>query len=417
MKEPHIAVIGGGQLARMMQESASALGITLHALVETPDCATAQVVVDSIVGTPQELEKVEKICAKADVLTYEHEHIPTHVMETMARKLPVHPGQNALLYAQDKIQMRTRLSEAGISCPRFAVVTSPQQLQEKGDELGWPLVVKTPRGGYDGHGVAVVTHAHDVDTWWRDHDTLLAEQHIAFTREIAVLLARTPSGEIRHWDVVETRQKNGMCAEVIAPAQNLDPMMAQKAQDTGTRIAEILDVTGVLAVEMFVIEPDDNDTTTAPALYVNELAMRPHNSGHWTIDGAVTNQFEQHLRAVLDMPLGQTQARSAVTVMLNLLGTQEGSDPRINYPLVMKHFPSVKIHYYGKGVRPSRKIGHICLSGDDVQTVYEEAHRALKALQQGVSPLGDEALASSEINTETLASGGCGLREQCEAQQ
>lgn len=369
----HVSVIGGGQLARMMQEAANALGIELSALVEDDKGSTAQVVPHSLLGSPDDLQAIKKLCSHADVLTCEHEHIPSDVLLKMEKILPVEPRSDALLYAQDKIAMRQRLTEIGIPCPRWRVVTTRRELEKAGEDFHWPVIVKTPRGGYDGHGVLRCTCADDARDWCDGKTPLLVEECVAFTREIAVLLARRRSGEIRHWDVCETRQENGMCAQVIAPAPHLDVMLAQKAQSIGTRIAESLHVTGVLAVEMFTLEPSSHDESTQPALFVNELAMRPHNSGHWTIDGSRTSQFEQHLRAVLDLPLGETERLAPYTVMINIIGDKEGTDVRSSYATMMKYFPSVKLHYYGKSLRPGRKLGHFCLSGRDADRVYEQA--------------------------------------------
>lgn len=383
-----VAVIGGGQLARMMQEAANALGITLRALVEAPDVSTAQVVPQSIVGQPKDVERVRELVEGADVLTFEHEHIPPQILAELEPKMSVQPCASALECARDKVVMRRRLTKAGIPCPQWKLAHSVDDMDGIAQELGgYPLIAKTPRGGYDGHGVMKVNKATDIAPWLEDFDEILIEQLVPFTREIAVLLARSPSGEIRHWDVAETIQSGGMCSQVIAPAQHMDPQLMQKAQTIGTRIAQTLNVTGVLAVEMFVVGEDDD--TQTPAVYVNELAMRPHNSGHWTIDGARTSQFEQHLRAVLDLPLGQTTATAPVTVMVNLLGGEGDSDPRLRYPEVMKSFPDAKIHYYGKGVRPRRKLGHVCMSGTDATQLLADATKAVDILRDGVGGKND----------------------------
>lgn len=378
-----VAVIGGGQLARMMQESANALGITMKALVEAPDVSTAQVVPNSIVGQPTQDDKVYELVDNADVLTFEHEHIPPHIHRELEQKMSVQPSAEALELARDKLKMRQRLTKLGIPAPAWRSISTPDELDAAAEQLGgYPVIVKTPRGGYDGKGVAKVNSAKEVVHWLDDFDELLVEQCVAFTREIAVLLARRPSGEIRHWDVAETIQEDGMCAQVIAPVQHMDPVLVDKAQTIGTRIAAQCDVTGVLAVEMFVVGEDDPNAT--PQVLVNELAMRPHNSGHWTISGSVTSQFEQHLRAVLDLPLGQTTRTAPVTVMVNLLGGKGQTDPRTRYQQVMDAFPDVKIHYYGKGVRPRRKLGHVCLSGTDADALLARATAAVDLLRDGV---------------------------------
>ncbi len=374
---PVVAVVGGGQLARMMQESAIALGVHLRALVEAPDGSTGQVVVDSTVGEASDARAVADLCRGADVLTFEHEHVPQSVLAALPPDLPVNPPASALLHAQDKLAMRERLSGLGIPCPRWARLDTPADLQLFGDEVGWPVIVKTPVGGYDGHGVRVVRTASDVDDWFDHGAPLLAEEKVPFTGELAALLARRPSGEVRSWPVARTIQRHGVCAEVEAPAPGLDPGVAEEARGIGERIARELGVTGVLAVEMFLVEDADEG---GQRVLVNELAMRPHNSGHWTIDGAVTSQFEQHLRAVLDLPLGDPSPRAAWSVMVNLLGS-ELPDPALGLGGAFASSPDARVHLYGKSVRPGRKLGHVTVCGDDLAAARAQAEAAVAALR------------------------------------
>lgn len=381
-----MAVVGGGQLARMMGEAASALDVRLRALVESPGGSAGLVLPNAPVGTARERAKIDALVAGADVLTFEHELQDSEYLTALAeRGVAVRPSADALLYAQNKLEMRRRLDALGIECPRWAEVATPRELERFGDEAGWPVVVKLPSGGYDGKGVRVADSAEDVADWFRGAgpgglggetrvDTaLLVEECVPFTRELAALVARSPSGEVRAWPVAETVQRGGVCAEVTAPAPGLDPALAVRAQEIAVAVAEGLDVTGVLAVEMFAIEGEGRVT-------VNELAMRPHNSGHWTIDGAVTSQFEQHLRAVLDLPLGETSARAPWSVMVNLLGSAL-ADPREVYPELMARYPGVKIHMYGKEVRPGRKLGHVTAYGADLADVREHARGAVALLR------------------------------------
>jgi len=389
-----VAVVGGGQLARMMSQQATALGVRLRTLVEAEDGATAQVVPDSVVGAAKDEAAVRAICAGADVLTFEHEHVDDAQLERLeAEGMPVRPGPHALRYAQDKIAMRARVSELGVECPRWAEVRTATDLAAFGDDVGWPVVVKTPRGGYDGKGVRLASSPDDVADWLAGlasggvaleglggdgGDALLAEERVPFTRELAALVARRPGGpeaEIRAWPVVETVQAAGVCSEVIAPAPGLSEDVLRHAQEMAATIARGLDVTGVLAVEMFCVEGEDG-----VRLSVNELAMRPHNSGHWTIEGSVTSQFEQHLRAVLDLPLGETAARQPWAVMVNLLGSAL-ADPRAAYPRMMAQFPDVKVHVYGKDVRPGRKLGHVTALGADLGELRSRANAAVALLR------------------------------------
>lgn len=372
---PVVAVIGGGQLARMMQESAIALGIELRALVEATNGSAAQAIVNAPAGTPADIDAVGQITVDASVLTFEHEHIPAATFEALASHLPIHPKQAALLYAQDKLAMRARLSELGLPCPAWARIDTPSDLQAFGDAQGWPVVVKTPRGGYDGRGVRLVDDAHSADDWLASGGPLLAEARVPFTGEIAALLARRPSGEVRAWPVAQTEQKDGVCAVVTAPAPNLSDGLCEQAQEIAATIARELDVTGVLAVEMFLAPDADGQ----PRLLVNELAMRPHNSGHWTIEGAVTSQFEQHLRAVLDLPLGDTSMRTPVAVMVNLLGSAY-EDPTQGLATAMSSAPAAKIHLYGKEVRPGRKLGHVTVCSDSREWSLATAYSAIEAL-------------------------------------
>lgn len=386
MPQPTVAVVGGGQLARMMQQAAIGLQVRLVALVESPTSSTAQVVPDARVGRADDVAALTALAHEADVLTFEHEHVPNAALaELRADGHPVEPGPEALVHAQDKIVMRRRLTELGVPCPRWRVAHSASDVEEFGDEVGWPVVVKTPRGGYDGKGVALVERAEvsaggpaggaglpfELDA---DHPLLL-EERVPFTRELAALVARRPSGELRTWPVVETIQRGGVCAEVLSPAPDLSPTTARQAEGIARLVAEGLGVTGVLAVEMFLVESEGEPDR----LLVNELAMRPHNSGHVTIDAHVTSQFEQHLRAVLDLPLGETAQRAPWAVMANLLGS-ELAEPSSSYATLLAELPAAKVHLYGKEVRPGRKLGHVTVVGDDLDVLRAQAARAIEIL-------------------------------------
>lgn len=376
----------------MMAPAATALGIHLRVLVEGPTTSAAKVVVDAPVGAPRSVADVLDLVRGgatgpvADVLTFEHEHIPAQVLAAVeAEGVPVRPGPAALVHAQDKLVMRARLTELGVPCPRWAPLPDSPALAEFLAACGGEAVVKTARGGYDGKGVRVVRSVDDAAEWFAaaalGGPALLAEEKVPFVRELAVLLARRPSGEVRVWPVVETVQADGVCSEVVAPAPGLDPDVERAAVDAALRIAEGLDVTGVMAVEMFEVAPHDG----APGgVVVNELAMRPHNSGHWTIDGSVTSQFEQHLRAVLDLPLGDPAPRARWSVMANVLGS---SLDRLTDALthVTGADPGARVHLYGKDIRPGRKLGHVTVCGDDLDDVRARA-LAAAALLRGDEP-------------------------------
>jgi 5-(carboxyamino)imidazole ribonucleotide synthase len=351
----------------MMQGPAVELGVQLSVLVAAPDEAAALVVPSAPVGSHTDVEAVCAFARRCDVVTFDHEHVPPDVLAALeAHGIPLHPTPTALRFAQDKLAMRTRLAELGVPAPRWTAARTVSDVEGFAATVGWPVVAKTPRGGYDGKGIRVVERAADLDDWLAAvgttgplKDGVLLEERVPFSRELAVLVARGPSGQAAAWPVVETVQADGICTEVLAPAPAIEPGLAAAATAAALTIAGELGVTGVLAVEMF--EVPAVETGGSPAYLVNELAMRPHNSGHWSMDGAVTGQFEQHLRAVLDLPLGDPRTRAPWTVMANVLGA--GHEELYSaYRHVMARDPAVKVHLYGKPVRRGRKIGHVNVS-------------------------------------------------------
>jgi 5-(carboxyamino)imidazole ribonucleotide synthase len=379
---PVIGVVGGGQLARMMAAPAIELGLELRVLAEGPGVSAVAAVAHSTVGDYTDARALRDFAEGVDVLTFDHEHVPGELLEELcAAGVNVQPRPEALAHAQDKLRMRRAVEKLGLPNPRWAAVADLGALEEFGRLAGWPVVLKTPRGGYDGKGVLVLdspAELHRAADWFGGGD-LLAEEFVPFERELSVLIARTPSGQTRAWPVVHSIQVSSVCDEVIAPAQGLDPKTAAAATDVALRIAEALGVTGVMAVELF-------ETAGRPeGFLVNELAMRPHNSGHWTMDGSVTSQFEQHLRAVLDLPLGDTSPTGPVVVMKNYLG---GTNTDIfgAYAAALSTEPSAKVHFYGKEVRPGRKIGHVnavAAAGEDLETVRARAGRTAAILRDG----------------------------------
>ncbi len=379
---PLVAVVGGGQLARMMQQAAIGLGVPLRLLAEGPEASAAQVVAGSSVGAADDLDALRAVADGCAALTFDHEHVPTGHLRTLAAEgVPCRPGPDALVHAQDKAVMRARLADLGVDCPASRLVTSVADLDAAAAALGgYPLVVKVTRGGYDGKGVWEVGTAAAGQPAFDAAEAaagvqVLAEQRVPFVRELAVLVARSPSGQTAVYPVVESVQRDGICHEVVAPAPGLDEDLAVDAQRTALRIAGALDVVGVLAVELF--------ETADGRVLVNELAMRPHNTGHWTIDGAVTSQFENHLRAVLDLPLGSARARAPWTVMVNVLGGDVG---RLfdGYRHVLARDPHVRVHLYGKPVRPGRKVGHVTAYGEDLEQVRSRARHAAGWFATGV---------------------------------
>jgi len=364
-----VGVIGGGQLARMMIPAATNLGLTLRVLAEKEGEPAALAV--TALGSHLDVEDVLRFAEGVDVVTFDHEHVPQAVLrELVARGVNVQPSPDALQFAQDKLLMRERLAELGVPVPDWARVVSSEQLARFLADHGGKAVLKTARGGYDGKGVRVVRDASDADDWFAaaDGEALLVEELVEFRRELAQLVARRPSGELALWPVVESVQRDGVCAEVIAPAPHAAGKVADVAADIATTVAEALGVTGVLAVELF--------ETTDDRLLVNELAMRPHNTGHWSIDGSTTSQFEQHLRAVLDLPLGATGCRDEWSVMVNVLGGPATGAVTDRYDLAFADQPTVKFHFYDKAPRPGRKIGHVTAGGDDLDLTVFSARAA-----------------------------------------
>jgi 5-(carboxyamino)imidazole ribonucleotide synthase len=368
-----IGVIGGGQLARMMIPAAINLGLDLRVLAETAGEPAAAAV--TALGDYRDLETVAAFAEGLDVITFDHEHVPQAVLrELVARGVNVQPGPDALQFAQNKLAMRERLAELGVPMPDWARIDSAAQLAAFLDDHGGAGVLKTATGGYDGKGVRVVRDASEAADWLAAGEPLLVEELVDFRRELAQLVARRPSGELALWPVVESVQRDGVCAEVIAPAPRSAGKVADVAADIATALAEALGVTGVLAVELF--------ETTDDRLLVNELAMRPHNTGHWSIDGSTTSQFEQHLRAVLDLPLGATGCRDEWSAMVNVLGGPTTATITDRYPAAFADQPTVKFHFYDKTPRPGRKVGHVTAGGDDLDEVVYRA-RAAAAFFEG----------------------------------
>jgi 5-(carboxyamino)imidazole ribonucleotide synthase len=375
-----VGVIGGGQLARMMIAPAQSLGIELKVLAEAQGSSAAQAA--TMVGDYTNYETVAEFAKTVDVITFDHEHVPLEVLRRLeASGVSVQPSSHALECAQNKLSMRRRLQELGLPMPVWAEVRNAEDLQEFLNSNGGQCILKTPIGGYDGKGVRVirsVDEAHD----WLDSDflaslggALLAEEKVDFVRELAQLSARNSSGAWQSWPLVQTIQEQGVCSQVISPAPGANQQTLTEAADIAKRVAEGIGVTGVLAVEMF--EARDG------GLLINELAMRPHNSGHFSIEGSVTSQFEQHLRAVLDLPLGSTDARAEWAVMVNLLGVDDKKDFVSGAATALAVGPQAKVHTYGKSARKGRKMGHVTVLGLTLPEVVSQANAAAQALLQG----------------------------------
>ena len=380
-RTPVVGMVGGGQLARMTHQAAIELGQSLKVLAAKPDDPAALVAPDVQIGHHTDLDALREFARGCDAVTFDHEHVPgEHLRALAAEGVAVHPGPDALLHAQDKLVMRRRLGDMGLPVPPFAPVESVDDVLRFGAEHGWPCVLKTARGGYDGRGVWTLNTPQSAQRTVAElldgGAPLLVEQRVALRRELAAVVARSPFGQGAAWPLVETVQSEGICVQVLAPAPDASEQLREQAQNMALRIADELGVVGVLAVELF--ETDDG-------LVINELAMRPHNSAHWTQEGARTSQFEQHVRAVLDYPLGSTGLTAPAVVMGNVLGAptepKMGVDERLHH--MFARFPHAKAHLYGKSERPGRKIGHVNVLGEDMAAIRREAELAAHFLAHG----------------------------------
>lgn len=382
---PVVGMVGAGQLARMTHQAAIALGQSLRVLAAHPDDGAALVAADVLLGDHTDLTALRKLAAGAEVVTFDHEHVPPeHLRALVADGVTVYPGPDALIHAQDKQVMRAKLTALGAPVPRWAPVASVEDvIRFAGEDR--TIVAKATRGGYDGRGVWTIGDARQVDELLKAGTPLIIEEHVPLVRELAAVVARSPFGQVAAWPIVETVQRDGINVEVIAPAPGLSEDLAIEAQELAIRLAAELGVVGLLAVELF---------ETRDGIVVNELAMRPHNSAHWTIEGSRTSQFEQHLRAVLDYPLGATGLTAPYVVMANLLGGEVTSgvagghpekklDERLHHMFAAE--PAVKVHLYGKELRPGRKVGHVTALGDDLDDVRRRARRAVTWLREGHS--------------------------------
>ena len=370
-----VGVIGGGQLARMMIPAAINLGLDYRVLAENEGSSAK--LATTVVGDYTDIQTVLDFAAGCDVITFDHEHVPSPVLDALlAAGISVHPGPHALEFAQDKIRMRERLAELGVPVPGWTRAVTPADVEEFLTEWGGRAVAKTPRGGYDGKGVRVITSAAEIADWLGDlaeGQSILLEEFVEFRRELSQMIARRPSGDTALWPVVESVQVDGVCKEVISPAPHSQGKIADMTGDIATTIANGLDVTGVMAVELF--------ETTDDRILVNELAMRPHNSGHWSQDGSLTSQFEQHLRAVLDLPLGSSAMVADWAVMSNILGGPSSGDLDTATAQTLGEYPEAKLHLYGKTPRPGRKIGHVNVIGDDLDRAVAAARGATAFFQ------------------------------------
>ena len=367
-------MVGGGQLARMTQQAAIGLGVELVVLATSPEEPAVTAGARFIEGSPDDPDALRRLAAGTDVVTFDHEGVPPALLEALeVEGIPFAPPAEAKLFAQDKAVARRGLGELGFPVPPNAVVASVDEVEAFGAEHGWPVIAKAPRGGYDGRGVWELASADQAGPVLEGlAGGLLLEPKLDLVRELAVITARRPGGETATWPVVETVQQDAMCRELIVPARS-DPTTLDRATELGRSITEAIGAVGIVAVELF---------ETPEGLVVNELALRPHNSGHFSIEGSVTSQFEQHLRAVLDWPLGSTAPAAPAVVTINVVGPADGSDPRERVPEALG-VDRAHIHIYGKDSRPGRKLGHVTALADTVEEAHRIASDAVGILEGG----------------------------------
>ena len=379
MNKPRVGAIGGGQLARMMADAADLAGVEFTVLAEAEGSSAKAAA--SQIGDYNQPQVVETFAGTVDVITFDHEHVPLEILMNLeAKSVSIQPPSKALAFAQNKLKMRQKLSTFDLPMHIWAEIKTSGELEEFLRLRGGVAILKTPIGGYDGKGVRVVRSAADAQDWLDNIDqfggSLLAEEKVDFVRELAQLSARSANAEFAAWPLVETRQVDGVCSVVIAPAPNAGAELLANCREIAKRIAEGLGVTGVMAVEMF--EARDG------RVLINELAMRPHNSGHFSIEGSVTSQFEQHLRAVAGLSLGDTAMVAKYAVMVNLLGVDEHNNFVDSFDSVSERHPRAKLHAYGKSARKGRKMGHVTVIGDDLDSALAEANAAAAVLLRGI---------------------------------
>lgn len=373
-RRPTVGIVGAGQLARMMAQAAIPLDIRIVLLAADAADGAAQVVPDVIVGAPDDPKALAALAGQCDVMTFDHELVPAGTLaELEAEGHRVWPSSSSMALAQDKRRQRRELSAAGFPVPAFANLDTFEDITDFGERHGWPMVIKAARGGYDGRGVWIASSPAEAATIWdgaqRSATVLLAEQLVPLDLELAVLVARRPSGDMAVYPPVETVQRDGICRELRVPA-NVPTRLGDEAVRLAREIAELIGIVGIMAIEFFVSDGH---------LYVNELAPRPHNSGHWTIEGAATSQFEQHLRAILDLPLGSTRLAAEAVATVNLLGEGVGSDPRSRLGDALAAADG-HVHFYGKEARSGRKIGHVTALAETVDRASANAQRMADAV-------------------------------------
>jgi 5-(carboxyamino)imidazole ribonucleotide synthase len=374
-----LGIIGGGQLARMTHQAAITLGVQTTILCDDPDAPAVQAGGRHLAGRPDHFPDLLRLAASVDAVTVDHERTPSEALGRLAdRGYVVAPGALAARLGQDKADVRAVLGAEGVPVAPWITgtdVDAIEAIEAFGAAHGWPLVLKRRRGGYDGRGV---WQARDLDAARavvEEAGPVVVEPYLAFAHELSVLVVRSAAGEIVAYPPVETIQRQGQCDEVFVPVLAPAPIAVQ-ARALAVRVAELVELVGTMAVELFVV---------GDQLLLNELAVRPHNSGHLTIEACPTSQFENHVRAVFGLPLGATNLRVPAACMVNVIGSDDGRDPLDALGAALA-VPGATVHRYGKDPRPRRKLGHITATGDDLAEARDRAARARLALTDATVP-------------------------------
>ncbi len=367
-----IGIFGGGQLAQMLTQAAISLGLELVIFERAANSPAGRYTRHEVVGPWEDASLLARFAAQCDLVSLENEFVDAHILTALeSQGLPVYPTAATVALVQDKLTQKQRIAAAGLAVPPLRALNTPDEVSVAAAELGWPLVLKARRNGYDGYGNATLHGPEQIAAAWSrlsaGGSPLMAEAWVPFSRELAVMVARSRSGEERVYPVVETVQRNHICHLVRAPA-TLSPAEAAAAADLALKAVRAVDGIGIFGVELFEL-PDGQ------VLY-NEMAPRPHNSGHYTIEGCRTSQFENHLRAILDWPLGLTEMIAPAAVMVNLLGRRSGPiSPKVLRPALA--IPGAHLHLYGKlEARVGRKLGHVTALGSSLAEAEASACQA-----------------------------------------
>lgn len=369
-----LGLLGGGQLAKMTAQEAYRMGLRVAVIEHGADSPAGLMTKKEFSGGWKNPEDLEEFIQASDIITLENEFIDPDILDVIAERRLVFPAPDTMRLVQDKFTQKQTFSAVGIPTPHFAEITSKQDLVDFGAKYGYPFVAKTRKFGYDGYGNVTIKRETEIDMVWRrfmegeDPRPLLAESFVTFTKELAVMVARNKRGEIAVYPCVQTIQQGHICVTVLAPAP-IEPVLQKRAQDIAVACVETINGVGVFGIEMFLTADDD--------IVFNEIAPRPHNSGHYTIEACYTSQFENCIRAVTNLPLGSAAMRVPAACMINLLGERTGSGIPDSVIEMLK-VDDVSLHLYGKkDVRMGRKMGHLTATGATADEAFQRASLAL----------------------------------------